>query len=428
MMTQELLRDLTESYLKTLFAETSGLLTSGFDPFVSYGDLGINSFHVLKIISRLEEDFGTLPKSLLFEDYNIHDLTDYFVGKYRDTLSAKFAEAAAVDESVAHIGHRQSSLVADTAETKPSMASGSKTMGAGAAAIRILAAEAWKHPELGKLVQALFDRHTTAVSRGTKRIAPNLFIGSARRGYFNYGRSRNIILLYGYTGPRDYLPVLLEEVYRYCATKDFQLNIISDEQILSIGGTSCSATPFGVLQDIVNLPQFSLEGGAMRHLRYQVSRFNKSGKCNTQEYKAGTNPGVDKNIAAIIDRWCQSRTMVNPLIYDVRKEILAGTLGPDHRLFLTYLDDVLQNVVLITAMSSEVKGYLMDLEFYPPDMPMGGLEFAIVEIIRVLIAEGCDVLSLGGTYGCKLNSSAHADPEMDRILDDLREQNIFNDK
>src|SRR5256714_6572441 len=276
MMTQELLRDLTESYLKTLFAETSGSLTSDFDPFASYGGLGINSFHVLKIISRLEDDFGTLPKSLLFEKYNVHDLTDYFVGRYKDTLSAKFAERAAVDDSVAQTVQRQSSSSAETAETKSFRASGSNVVSAGADAIRILAGEAWKHPELGKLVQELFDRCTTAVSRGTKRIAPNLFIGSARRGYFHYGRSRNIILLYGYTGPRDYLPVLLEEVHRYCVAKNFQLNIISDEELLSVGGTSYSATPFGVVQDIVNLQQFSLEGGAMRHLRYQVSKFNKS--------------------------------------------------------------------------------------------------------------------------------------------------------
>src|SRR5262249_36314792 len=62
-----------------------------------------------------------------------------------------------------------------------------------------------------------------------------------------------------------------------------------------------------------------------------------------------------------------------------------------------------------------------------PDMPLGGLEFAIAQIIEVLKGEGCDVLSLGGTYGCKLEPSASADPEIDKILDDLRAQNIFND-
>ncbi len=202
MMTQELLRELTESYLKSLFAETSEVLTSDFDSFASYGDLGINSFHVLKIISRLESDFGTLPKSLLFEKYNIHDLTDYFVGEYQDALTARFAEGAAADNFVTDAGQQQSPRVDVTAEIRPSVASQSTAPGAGATAICIPAAEACTHPELGKLVQTLFDRHKTAVSRGTKRIAPNLFIGSAGRGYFNYGRSRNIILLYGYTGPR----------------------------------------------------------------------------------------------------------------------------------------------------------------------------------------------------------------------------------
>ena len=65
-------------------------------------------------------------------------------------------------------------------------------------------------------------------------------------------------------------------------------------------------------------------------------------------------------------------------------------------------------------MCRDLNGYLMDLEFYPTDMPLGGLEFAIVNIIATLGAEGCDVLSLGGTYGCKLGTSEHADPESTR--------------
>jgi polyketide synthase PksN len=79
-------------------------------------------------------------------------------------------------------------------------------------------------------------------------------------------------------------------------------------------------------------------------------------------------------------------------------------------------------------MCRELNGYLMDLEFYPRDMPQGGLEYAIVKIVERLAAEGCDMLSLGGTYGCRLETSPHADPEVDRILDDLHKQHIFNDE
>src|SRR5690606_28200337 len=90
--------------------------------------------------------------------------------------------------------------------------------------------------------------------------------------------------------------------------------------------------------------------------------------------------------------------------------------------------DVLQNVILITGLCGELNGYLMDLEFYPPDMPQGGLEYAIVNIVRLLATEGCELFSLGGTYGCRLTKSETADPELDRILDELHRQNIFNDE
>jgi polyketide synthase PksN len=429
MIHQKSLQDLTESYLRSLISEVVESLSPEFDSFAPFGELGVDSFHVLKTIRKLEASFGTLPKSLLFENFNINDLANYFVGKHEQTLCAMFAKELEGAVSVAHANGRRLKPVEVIEEAKPPAASRANTIAGQSSPIRILEKEAYARPELQELVQGLFDRFKIegCVSRGTRKIAPNLFIGGAARGYFNYGRSKDIILVYGYTGPRDYWPALLEEMRQYCETNNFQLNILTDEEIQPIDGVPFSATPFGVLQRVKNLKEFSLEGGAMRRLRYQVSKFQKSGVCKTEEYQCGSDQATDKKIVDVIDKWRQARTMVNPLVHDVKAEILAGALGSEHRLFLTYLDDVLQNVILITAMSAEENGYLMDLEFYPPDMPMGGLEFAIAHIIEVLAAEGCDVLSLGGTYGCKLESSVNADPEVDRILDDLRAQNIFND-
>src|SRR5215475_4424923 len=428
-MYQELLRDLTESYLKSLIAEISGSLNPDFDSSAPFGELGIDSFHVLKIIKKLEGDFGVLPKSLLFENFNINDLTDYFAGKHEQALCAKFADQLGRANRAAPANGRPLKPIEVPEGEKTTAAPRSGAAAREAAPIRVLEKEAYRRPELRGLVQTLFSnyRREGSVSLGTRKIAPNLFIGGARRGYFNYGRSKNIILVYAYTGPRDYAPALLEEMRRYCEASNFQLNILADEEIGAIGGTAFSATPFGALQRILNIKEFTLEGGAMRRLRYQVSKFQGAGACRTEEYRCGSNKETDKDIVRIIDEWRQTKTMVNPLVDDAKGAILAGALPPEHRLFLTYLDDVLQNVILITAMSPEENGYLMDLEFYPPDMPLGGLEFAIVQIIEVLAAEGCDVLSLGGTYGCKLNPSASADPEIDKILDDLRAQNIFND-
>ena len=429
MIDQELLRDLTESYLKSLIAEASDALHADFDSFAAFGELGINSFQVLKIIKRLEADFGTLPKSLLFENFNINDLAKYFVAKHEQTLSARFADRLQAAATAGNSGHRQSKPAIAIAELEQPVTAPAALAIPAAAPVLILEKDAFAHPELKELVQSLFEQYKIegCVSRGTRKIAPNLFIGSARRGYFNYSRSRNLILVYGYTGPRDYLPLLLEEMVRHCEARGFQLNVLADQELPSVGGTSFSATPFGALQRIEKLQEFTLDGGPMRRLRYQVQKFQKAGRCRTEEYRCGTSPETDRDIASVIERWCESRTVVNPLVYDVKAEILAGTLPGEHRLFLTYLDGTLQNVILITPMSAAENGHLMDLEFYPPDMPMGGLDFAISQIIEVLKAEGCDVLSLGGTYGCRLEPSATADAEVEKILDELRDQNIFND-
>jgi len=420
MVDQELLVDLTESYLKSVISEASGSLSAEFSSFAAFGELGINSFQVLKIIKTLEGEFGTLPKSLLFENFTIHDLANYFVAQHATTLSAKFTGT---------VRGARSSIHDDLKTVEPSAPNRANRVAREAAPILILEKDAYAHPELAELVLTLFERHKVegCVSRGTRKIAPNLFIGSARRGYFNYGRRNEIVMVYGYTGPGDYFPALFEEMARYCAARNLQLNILADRDLPAVDGTIFSATPFGVLQRIVDLREFSLDGGPMRRLRYQVSKFQKSGACRTEEYRCGSDPETDRGIAVVIDRWCETRTVVNPLVHDVTAEILAGTLGSDHRVFLTYLDDVLQNVILITAMCADENGYLMDLEFYLPDMPLGGLEFAIAQIVEVLKGEGCAVLSLGGTYGCKLEPSERADPEIDKILDDLRMQNIFND-
>lgn len=426
---QELLGDLTESYLKSLIVGVSDSLNPDFDSSAPFGELGINSFQVLKIIKKLESDFGVLPKSLLFENFNINDLGDYFTAKHEQILHTKFAEQLERASCVAPVDIRQQRLTGVPGVEKASAVPKASVDTKEVIPIRIFEKEAYRNPEFSDLVQRLYTSHKKegSISLGTRKIAPNLFIGSTRKGYFNYARSHNIILVYAYTGPRDYVPILLEEMYRYCEANNFHLSVLSDEEIRAIGGMAFSSTPFGALQRILNLKEFKLEGGAMRRLRYQVSKFQKAGMCRTEEYRCGSNKEIDKDIVRIIDKWSEARTMINPLVRDAKIAILNGELSSEHRLFLTYTDDILQNVILITSMSSEDNGCLMDLEFYAPEMPMGGLEFAIVQIINVLVSEGYDMLSLGGTYGCRLNVSSNADPEVDAILDDLHAQNIFND-
>src|SRR5436305_7837493 len=152
MVHTELLRDLTESYLKSLIAEASGALDEGFDSFAAFGELGINSFQVLKIIKKLEADFGTLPKSLLFENFNINDLANYFVAKHEPTLSVKFAEQLQRGDSFVPAPKPVESKPAAAPKPVPAAA-------VAAAPILITEKDAWVHPELKELVKTLYTRY-----------------------------------------------------------------------------------------------------------------------------------------------------------------------------------------------------------------------------------------------------------------------------
>lgn len=420
-----------EAYLKGLFAEASGLPVAEFDPATPFGELGVDSFRVLKILKALEADFGSLPKTLLFENFNLEALAGYFVDRHAEALQKRLSSGSTATPTVGRVGAPAKSVPpsAPTPTPRAPAPLPTESVVVQIEPLMLLEADLPAHPQLQAHIEGLYARYKNegCVSRGTRDIAPNLFIGSRRHGYFNYARSRTLILVYAYTGPRDYFAELAAELQAHCQRHGLQLNVFADEAIEVIGDTAFSSTPFGALQRVCEIRDFSLQGSAMRRLRYLLAKFEKAGPCRTVEYQCGSQPQVDQEIGTVIDAWCASKPMVNPLIARVRAEILRGRLHPQHRLFLTYQNDRLQNVILISRLCDELNGYLMDLEFYGQDMPLGGLDYAIVRIIEALAAEGCDLLSLGGTYGCRLERSPLADPEVDRVLDDLHRQGIFND-
>src|ERR1700722_2420421 len=178
MHNEPLLLEVTESYLKSLIGEVCNSPDARYDSLAPFRELAIDSFHVLKIIKRLEGDFGALPKTLLFEHFNVRDLAGYFVERHRPVLIEKFAlpEQGAPPPATA------------VAQTEPYL---------------VLEERAWAQPGLEEIVAELFEAHKSegSVSRGTRTIAPNLFFGGERRGYLNYARCNRLILVYAYTGP-----------------------------------------------------------------------------------------------------------------------------------------------------------------------------------------------------------------------------------
>lgn len=423
MTSRDKLFEFAQRYLKALIAEAAESVDANFDSATSFGDLGIDSFRVLRIVKALEQDFGRLPKTLLFENFNVNDLAAYFVDRHGSALRAKFE---ASDLSAAPV---PTTAVPALAPAAPASIQGETLATLPAGPVLGFEHTLRADPRIGEWVRKVFNEHKNdgSVSRGTRNIAPNLFVGSQRLGYIHYARSQDRVLGYAYSGPDDHYAELAAEFCRHCMQQGLHPNLLCGQPLPDAGELRFSATPFGVVQRIVELQNFSLAGTAMRRLRYLVNKFEKEGVCRTEEFRCGSDPAVTDAIVALIDAWCANRTMVNPLIHKVRAEVADGTLDPSHRIFATYVDEVMQNVILISPLAARFNGYLMDLEFYGGDMPLGGLEFAISRIIETLVAERCEVFSLGGTYGCKLEESAHADPAIDRALDELREQNLFND-
>lgn len=127
-----------------------------------------------------------------------------------------------------------------------------------------------------------------------------------------------------------------------------------------------------------------------------------------------------------MDRWGETKQMVNPYVAVVREEICQGRLAERHRMFLTRMDGKLSSAIIVTKIPSE-PGYLLDLEFYPGDAPIGGLEYAIVEIIGHLAAEGVEIFSFGASFGVKAGESPNASAEAENGLAELRSVGIFDE-
>ncbi|PWY57586.1 beta-ketoacyl synthase [Legionella qingyii] len=83
----------TLAYLQQIFAEklrTSPELIQADETYEVYG---VDSLIGLEITNRLEKDFGTLPKTLLYERNRLNDLAKYFIKNHKEQLSALVSES-----------------------------------------------------------------------------------------------------------------------------------------------------------------------------------------------------------------------------------------------------------------------------------------------------------------------------------------------
>ena len=285
-----------------------------------------------------------------------------------------------------------------------------------------------RDPDLQDLVQSLVARYGRELSVAVARssLAPHLFVSRGAQGVFFVNRRPTTVFAFAYAGPDERFADAARDLFEYAAQEKRVANILEEEpKARELAALGYSATPFGVMQKLPRLAGFSLEGTRMRRLRYQIGHYEKHGQCETLDYRAGSDPATDRAVAGLVDEWKGSKKQLGPYVEHFRSRIANGELPAQCRLFLTYRGGRLDSAIVISRLAA-ANGYLMDLEFYGADMPLGGLEFAISRIQETLAREGVACFSLGATFGTQMEACAEEDPRVGKMLRGLHASRIFN--
>ncbi|HEX8092204.1 alpha/beta fold hydrolase [Jatrophihabitans sp.] len=373
------------------------------DRSTTFAEGGLTSFDMLRVISSLERRCGTLPKALLFE---------------HPTIEALYAELEN------RLGAEVVRRCLDSQPDRPAASPPARAAGAPHG-VRVVRKRSIRAGDVaaGQL-QAIDARWAKEGGLAGRDIAPLAFIGAGHEAYFNFSRRGSDIFAWSYAGSAENFPVLAGEWISYAQAHGLRPNFLAMAPVSEAGGVRLTATPFGAVQRLTDLAGFTVQGTKMQRLRSHLNHFERSGPCRTEEYRPGSDPGIDADIVSMIDRWSAQKQMVNPYVAVVRAELSAGQLAERHRMFLTRSGDVLTSVVIITRIPSE-PGWLLDLEFYPAEAPRGGLEFAIVSILNTLQHEGCELFSFGASFGVRVCSSPNPAPEIEQGLQELDAAGIF---
>nr|WPS70483.1 PKS [Kitasatospora cystarginea] len=81
----------TQEHLRNLFAEVTRQDAEHILVEEKLETYGIDSISIVDLTSKLEDTFGSLPKTLFFEHVDLQGVADYFVAEHRDRLLELFA-------------------------------------------------------------------------------------------------------------------------------------------------------------------------------------------------------------------------------------------------------------------------------------------------------------------------------------------------
>ncbi|MEE9343916.1 MAG: phosphatidylglycerol lysyltransferase domain-containing protein [Gammaproteobacteria bacterium] len=280
----------------------------------------------------------------------------------------------------------------------------------------------------GEDVDALLKHYGAddALAVNRKQMAGTIFLAESKKGLFFFKSHSGVMFVVCFVGADDGYAQTLNELKGYAKENDLLINLMAQENRVEVlKDNGFSTTPMGIWQQIYPLSEFTLKGSSMRRLRYLVSKYTKLGACKTVEYMPGSDVVTDKEICRVIDQWVELKGQNPPFIADVKQQVMEGKFGKDHRFFLTYREQQLDNVMVFSRDNFN-DGYLMDLEFYPEGLPLGSTEFALCEIISAFRDEGRKQVSLGLTMGTELFEHENRSKDVHNLFEQLKKADMLN--
>lgn len=114
-VTEKLFREKTQVWLCQIFADLFKRDASTLDPMSPLENYGIDSILAIGLTNKMEENFGALSKTLLFEYQTIAELGDYLIREFSGKLSSLLEQRGllassntrATESVVANVNHQQ---------------------------------------------------------------------------------------------------------------------------------------------------------------------------------------------------------------------------------------------------------------------------------------------------------------------------------
>ena len=277
---------------------------------------------------------------------------------------------------------------------------------------------------IDRLLRAWGDDGSQAIVRMVT--APLVFFSSSGQSFFFVNEKGSSMLVAGYVGPPQSFERAVRELMAYARDRELNLLMIAQEgHARRMQKLGFATSPVGVWQSI-NAQSFSVHAPGMRRLRSKASSYANRGDIRTEEYRVGSDPIVDRRFVELMEQWVARKKPKATFVSLLRDLVLTGGLPSRHRVFLTRRQNAIDSVILLSPIEAR-NGYLLDLEFYPGDMPNGCLEFSIVNIIELLKREGRSYFSFGATYGTQLDPDPHEDLRIKELLQTFHRQGILNE-